>query len=537
MKEKANPKRLKGTVLFTVVSVMMVLIVFLMGTLALAATANNRAQSNYQKIQTEATARAVLDAVSQSIREDTAGTGIRMAIYNGQPISVQMSDTDNVYDVTVKEMPGQKRSIYDDGVWKESPVYELSVMVDKTKAETTYSAYVTVNLTEDEEDPPTGGGGGGAFVSLGGSSSIATGGYITGGTYVGIDKDRVTGEEHVINNNDGLINAPLFVNMSATIANGDKSGVHFTAPGDYFVVMGDLKETKTDGFVIDYTDFQWGTEPATGYDYATKTPYVYVDGRLTFDGGSNKISYGVNTADAKVPTNFYLGSIDAKHLTLYGDLFLKDPTAENLLFNVNATSNPESALFNWTEKNIVNKTFSDALYGNIYSKGKMTLGEDNPATIVVEGDLRCDNDVTIKKGSIKLAVASDVVCNGTLTIENGATLIAKNVYAKKILNYGTLQSTGNVYSVEPLEGNIPLVDGNVTTKTWYTNIGWDIQMDQNSRETEEGVTTIIYNVKYKYKENKRVTENGRTSGEHQTFRKCKSRGKGKCIQGFTSGSI
>ena len=46
MKEKARLTKVKGTVLFTVVSVMMVLIVFLMGTLALAATANNRANRN-----------------------------------------------------------------------------------------------------------------------------------------------------------------------------------------------------------------------------------------------------------------------------------------------------------------------------------------------------------------------------------------------------------------------------------------------------------------------------------------------------------
>ena len=39
---KAVPKKVKGTVLFTVVAVMMVLIVFLMGTLALAATVTKK---------------------------------------------------------------------------------------------------------------------------------------------------------------------------------------------------------------------------------------------------------------------------------------------------------------------------------------------------------------------------------------------------------------------------------------------------------------------------------------------------------------
>ena len=77
MKEKKHPRRVKGTVLFTVVSVMMVLIVFLTATLALSATANRRAYTNYQQEQTEYTAKAVLEAVTRQIESDTTGSGIR----------------------------------------------------------------------------------------------------------------------------------------------------------------------------------------------------------------------------------------------------------------------------------------------------------------------------------------------------------------------------------------------------------------------------------------------------------------------------
>ena len=68
MKERTNPKsvaprKVKGTVLFTVVVVMMVLVVFLMGALALAATANQRAANTYSTAQTQATARAGVDAI------------------------------------------------------------------------------------------------------------------------------------------------------------------------------------------------------------------------------------------------------------------------------------------------------------------------------------------------------------------------------------------------------------------------------------------------------------------------------------------
>ena len=54
-------RKLKGSVLLTVVSVMALLIIFLSGTLVLATAANNRAHVNYSTAQTNITARTVVN--------------------------------------------------------------------------------------------------------------------------------------------------------------------------------------------------------------------------------------------------------------------------------------------------------------------------------------------------------------------------------------------------------------------------------------------------------------------------------------------
>ena len=171
MKEKANvqsaaPRKVKGTVLFTVVCVMMVLIVFLMGTLTLAATANNRANAKYQKTQTEAIARTVLDSVAQAIADDDDASGVRSVVVAEGSIPVTLDGVTYTVNVT---NTGRTQNYYDienSTPWQTSPVYQLEVQVDKTKANTTYSAFVTAK-TETTGGGGGGGGGGGAFVSMG----------------------------------------------------------------------------------------------------------------------------------------------------------------------------------------------------------------------------------------------------------------------------------------------------------------------------------------------------------------------------------
>ena len=62
---KKNNK-VKGSILFTVVSVMAILIIFLMGTLVLATSASNRAHRTYSTSQTQYTARTAIDSILEA---------------------------------------------------------------------------------------------------------------------------------------------------------------------------------------------------------------------------------------------------------------------------------------------------------------------------------------------------------------------------------------------------------------------------------------------------------------------------------------
>ena len=69
MNKTKNPKRLKGVVLYTVVGVMMVLLLFVMSALALAANANKIALQDYARTQTQYTAPSVVESVVQQLTD------------------------------------------------------------------------------------------------------------------------------------------------------------------------------------------------------------------------------------------------------------------------------------------------------------------------------------------------------------------------------------------------------------------------------------------------------------------------------------
>lgn len=133
--EKTTPKKLKGTVLFTVVSVMMVLIVFLAGTLALATTASNRAHRNYQTAQAEAVARTVLDSAIKAIEEDAgAKDGLKDKIGKlkgtSNELTMNVTGTDGLSETaTVRYMETRRSYSAAQQDWVDSNVYEVSTVV------------------------------------------------------------------------------------------------------------------------------------------------------------------------------------------------------------------------------------------------------------------------------------------------------------------------------------------------------------------------------------------------------------------------
>ncbi|MEE5993752.1 MAG: hypothetical protein V3G42_10990 [Oscillospiraceae bacterium] len=434
MKDKtipnASPKRVKGTVLFTVVAVMMVLIVFLMSVLSLAAAANNRANANYQKAQTEIIARTVLDAAVRSIEEDETVSGIRKDVISENDITVTLEGV--AYTVEVANA-GYKRSYYNDTLhsWEEGDIYQLSVTVDKTRADTTYTAFVTAKT---ETTPPTDNDDGyGAFVSMGGTSTIGTGGFITGGTYVGIDPalPPPASGHYTVADNEALVDVPYYINGDVWTGGGQGLGLHFTAPGEKFVVVGSFLENKANQFKTDYTGFNWNK---TTLKYNTDTPYIYIEGTMKLHDNS-KTRIGSTVA----PTNVYCGNLESGQIQIYGDIYTFDPNKDSYTGN----SGVVSSLYKWADSSLTisdNPNGSD-VYGSWFSKGNITYHIKD--SIRIEGDIRSEKDITFNGGGGNLDIGGDIVCNGTLYLNN-ANINCRNIYASKIVKtYGNINCTSS----------------------------------------------------------------------------------------------
>lgn len=518
MKEKANvqsaaPRKVKGTVLFTVVCVMMVLIVFLMGTLALAATANNRANANYQKTQTEQTARTVLDAVAQAIADDTDATGVRSVIVAQGTIPVTLDG--QTYNVTSINT-GRTQNYYDadnSTPWQSSPIYQLTVTVDKSRADTTYSAFVTAQTETTPPILPPPPSGGGAFVSMGDTSKVGTGGFITGGTYVGIDNPATS---YTVADNDVYIDAPYYVNAPVTTGGGKGLILHYTSPGNMVYINGDLTVTQTNQLKTDYTGFKW---TGTSEDY-TNTPYLYVDGQLKLAANSVLYigQYGTNASSgSRVPTNLYAASLDATSsgVAVYGDIYTFDPNGENVIGG--SANDYQSWLFKWAQTNvsISNNPTSSSLYGNWFSKGNITL--NTVGSSIVEGDLRSEKDITLV-GNNGFTVTGNILCGGTLTISGPNVTVAGHVYAGKINVTGgnlncasshTYEATG-FSPTETYTGGGTVIGTRVINRT-YSN--YTLNTDFNLNGNADHVRALLH---ADYTDSVTINQGGTTTTESNT---------------------
>lgn len=440
MKEKASPKRLKGTVLFTVVSVMMVLIVFLMGTLALAATASNRAASNYQKAQTEATARTVIDSVVQAVNDNADIRATVAALGDNASVDVTVKGSDGIdVDATITNV-GTPQPMFDEGEqeWHDGKLFQVTTTVGKTKAETTYSAYFSAVIPQTLAPSA----GGGAFVSLGDmdGQEIATGGYITGGTYININ-GPISETINFNANGQTIIDAPFYLNGNMNKSN--KIYFHYRMPGDFFVVTGDFNEIQANGLATDYEGF---TGAITSYD---DIPYFYVGKKLRLHSKNvNFGRYNGNPNDpTNIPFNIFCGALELTDdigndgsFQMYGDLYCfeeTDPTDPTAGKSIIRNTNYATELYKWAGSTLKNRNGNNAM-GNWYSAGDVTIDCNNSVTFRIDGDLRVEGNVEIENKS-GVNASGDVVSGKTLKIGTNATLECKNVCTDTLVVNGTLK--------------------------------------------------------------------------------------------------
>jgi len=393
-------KKLKGTVLFTVVSVMSILLIFLLSTLVLAASTNNRTHKTYASTQTEYAARTAIESffaameTNAEIAKAVEGLGDE-PIYPTVNISSKGFGDIFCYDektgdvranqIKVELIEGQTQYIYNkkapgvDAGWSEYDPVKITACASLGKEESSISVYIRKKSPYEIEPSNIKG-----LQTVGMSKFESTKTLYTGGAGIGVCEPFSDANMYKITND------PIF-ETDFTYINGSLDGatqmqIKATKYGTGTVIMGNanLKNPGDGGSLVwvDYalpTDEEGKERPLTQQD----VPYLYVDKELSFTDACHI------TAPTNLPFNLFCGSINtgANNAFIDADIYLMDKSATSVL----GSNDKLSTLKSWT-KSVVTQTPQKfkSEGGNIFCKGNLTLNN-----MCVYGDVRVCGDLTV----------------------------------------------------------------------------------------------------------------------------------------------
>ena len=459
-------RKAKGSVLFTVVAVMTLLVVFMAGTMILVSSANHRSHINYSTAQTTVTSRTVAESVLKAITlegndayvdyfftvdENNKRIEIPVSIHESTGSDAAlgtMGDIDNV----VVTYEGKMR-FYSDGEkgsekgWMSRDVIKVVSNVNLGRSNSTTAIYLVVDPPNG--DPGTGGGGAG-FVTTGGAN-LKCQTSLYGGAYVNVpeltddiknlskasstvnyldptksywrvlrtNKDELGNwKDYVLGfqNSGTVVEADCVVNGSVTTDTCE--GFIIPGKGKGIAIWGDMEVSNSS------SQFKVVSNDINGSLNFNEIPYMFVDGTLK---GTNYMILG-DSAEQNIavksdhPLNVFCGDIQMSGNTFVAiaDIYCLDAGKESYI-----KANP-SKLNSWTAS-VINKTVSyDAekyVGGSFFSKGSLKLGN----SLTVGGDMRIEGDLNLDNNS--LTVGGDLVVGGNMTGVTLANLhVGGNIY-------------------------------------------------------------------------------------------------------------
>ena len=372
MKLKKN-RKLKGSVLLTVVSVMALLIIFMASTLTLAAAANNRAHANYSDSQAEYTARAAIEGFTQALEDNDA---VAQTL-------VSMSATDKVYPAVVINDPGMGSVGYYEGdtwvedrikvecldenysfdekqnAWVPMQVIKISATGKVGKEEKNISYYIQRTTRKVKSANIRG------FQTLG-DGGLQNNGAFTGALSLGLKIPAGLPTQTFYADNDFELHADtLFVNgnFDTSIGNGCDLYISESDNGNpgQSAILGDLILSNA-GLKV-HLDYPYARKTSAGTWNETEMtfnniPYLFVQGDIKgstpradlevyAEGENNGIT---NSADD--PFNVMCNHMNLHHVKLNGtDVFLFGASGESVL----GSNGDDSNLYRWSSS-VLNKT-------------------------------------------------------------------------------------------------------------------------------------------------------------------------------------
>jgi len=468
-------RTVRGAVLFTVISVMSLLIIFLTGTLMLATSAHQRANRSYAFSQANYTARATIDGIVEAVKspnDTTLATNIFNLRNNGvgakYPLTVSLENNskaigriDDAYVTYEGKKPYYKSSTME---WVDADLFKISVEVTYAGQTNTTVAYMLDNTIIKEGPPPDSNGG---FVTVG-NASIANHTNSFGGSFFGIglnkgdryymgdlgwSRDVTLGDKLYLNyvdktpdmqgdinflkyptdevvkytlQNDTAMEAPLVFNGSLDLST--KLDLYFTKKnsspnydggmavwGDLYLQNKDFKihtETLNDSY---YNNASY--KSLLEMSEFNELPYLYVDRELKFQTGHDGLG------QSNIPFNIFTGSIKnsgGAGATIYANVYCHDANQTSFIGNTAG----QTKLYTWSNS-VVNKTagyLGQVTDGTFATKGNLVV-EGNGA--VITGDLIVEGDLTVNG---ELTVGGTIVVKGTLT-NHGSINTSNQIYA------------------------------------------------------------------------------------------------------------
>ncbi len=478
MKQNHMKGKARGSVLFTVITVMMIMVVFLMSTLILTTASHRRSYYTYYETQAQYAAQAALDAVTNYAYSDASFSQWVQGISDDDPhdfyvqfdgSTLPLSDTsiagaDHYVVCTVQR--DEPKYVWDDvtnairetegwritatafvGRGRNQASYQMvnhiyaNIKTDNaagTQNALTYLNYQwdQANADDDEGDDDDDNDidiVANAVYTLSVMNTGSEGNImVLGPQYSGM-ADLPVGRINYNNsstpcssfsNNNAVVGNAMYVNnMSSAV----EMQVTFQKPGESVSVYGNVSASNTNGLVVN----SYLSNPTNNY---TKLNYVYIDGTLI--GGNSGYSFGMGTGSS--PVNLFAGAIDAqgnRTVAVNGDIYLYDPELES---KIGANGSGATILSTFLANNIEGKDSStNAKLGNLISNNKkLTLG--NGATTTIAGDVYYTNPA----GSVEIS--------GTVNV-SGKVYFACG--PDKVSNAGNIHATGGiVYNATTVAG-------------------------------------------------------------------------------------
>lgn len=436
--ETEKKRTLKGSILFTVVSVLALMTIFMTSALALAAAANKRAHKTYSASQASYTARAAIDSILAAVGTNNEfANAVDSLPQNGKfevDIGINSPSLGKI-DTASVEYAG-KTTIFDPNTktWVEKNLIKIT-------AEVTMGGETTKLVSHVVQDPVTKSNDGPGFLTMGGAGAAnGNNGSIFGGAYYGmghghdggtwngnltyIEWNPYDGKLTTLDDKQYLTNENFYLKdinrvEAFMVVNGNFDlktylTIYYTQLGKGLQIWGDLN--MSNGVPIIKLSDPLRAEIDSKALKFNEIPYMYVDGTMKMENQSFSIG------ESSYPFNIFCGNIDLNSGSLqsYADIYCYDKNKTSKI-NTNST-----ALYSWASSLVDGGSGYSCSGGNIYSKGNIEFSGNASVGDAINGSVKADGDVAINK---ELNIKGDLVVGGKLSLNNDNIKVNGKVYA------------------------------------------------------------------------------------------------------------